>query len=78
MIPTLAEHQLTLSAHRPEGCPTIRLIATCSCLGWLGDLTVPTGMVRDADRHLRGGWLDHAANPAEVPIPSWLAGEDAR
>lgn len=74
----LAGHQLTLSAHRPVGCPTVRMIATCGCLGWHGDLIVPAGMARDADRHLRGTWLEHAATPAVTPIPAWLTQDGIR
>lgn len=65
-------HQLTLSAHRPPGCPTVRILATCACLGWHSDLTVPAPLAPAADRWLRNGWLDHAATPATTAIPAWL------
>lgn len=66
-------HVLTLSATRRD--QVVRLIGTCSCLGWHTDLTVPGGLVRDADRHLRSSWLGHAATPAVLPVPTWLAGD---
>jgi hypothetical protein len=69
-------HELTLSAARTGRA--IRLIGTCACLGWLEDFTVPAGLVRDADRALRSSWLDHAATPAVVPVPSWLTGDHHR
>lgn len=66
-------HQLTLSARRPDGCPTVRLVATCACLGWTADLTVPAPMTRDADRWVRNSWTQHAATaPAVAAVPDWL------
>lgn len=69
----MGEHRITLSATRRED-GTVRLIATCACLGWHSDLAIPGGLVRDADRHLRGSWLEHAALPVTVGMPAWLTG----
>lgn len=70
-------HQLTLSARHRDG--TVRLIATCACLHWHADLTVPAPMTRDADRWLRATWHTHTTDPAPPVIPAWLVdGEDAR
>jgi hypothetical protein len=67
-------HELTLSAATPRH-RVVRLIGTCSCLAWHEDLTVPAGLARDADRHVRSSWAQHAATPAVTVAPHWLAGD---
>lgn len=67
-------HQLELSASRAEHATTVRMIATCSCLGWWANVVVAAPAVRDADTRIRRGWTEHSLDPAPAPMPAWLVG----